>query len=673
MTRLHALIIMLGLLLAFAPAARAWENNTTHREINRKALTRFMKDFGMLLALNPKYKNAILDTQAQYGGSGSAGEMLTNSIEEWLGHGGYAADARDFQAPLKHFYDPHKQDGQYYLTDWVPDSKWGKNPEISAKQLAFATDTAVNPYSWSQAVAHYRKAMMEDAKNPRQSADDIAYAFRALGEVMHLTGDMTLPAHVRNDNHFYGDPVEGTIIRTEQVDSVCARSIPKAVNFTGLGPQEIFDATAVYTNEHFYSNDTIYNAADPAAEPDNGKGAHYASPQFSMMILNDQHNAYAMDIALQDGTTVRVNMIHTTLTKHLGDEKKPWDTTNWEIPTRYAESQAQVLIPLAVAANAALLDRFLPNMHLIMTQKPDAAKKTLVTINAELQHDTRSDAVWNEYPIQYQGNGELIVTHRTGKQERSPVSFTDGKLAKPVVVNLAIGDKVSMEVRAGGRIFTAGGEDAPAALAITPNPLTGPTGEYTFTAKAAQWTKKMQLQWNFGDGKGDKSVEGELTASHIFLRDGEYTVTAKLLDEKNHVVAEGKAVARIGAPVVDDGLLSPGQPISGKFEKTKDAKTCKLKIREQGQLSMDFTCDDAFWLLVTITDSKGAQQAYMTNYTPNHPTGIKYMIADLAVGGKQTYPRTIQLSLPAGVYTVKVQSLLDGGNYTVNSAFAAGK
>ncbi|MGH2362915.1 MAG: hypothetical protein ACRDGM_20500, partial [bacterium] len=61
-------------------------------------------------------------------------------------------------------------------------------------------------FSWLNARKAYINALI--AASPTEREKWFAETFRAIGQVMHLIADSSVPAHVRNDQHTGGDPYE---------------------------------------------------------------------------------------------------------------------------------------------------------------------------------------------------------------------------------------------------------------------------------------------------------------------------------------------------------------------------------------------------------------------------------------------------------------------------------
>jgi hypothetical protein len=131
--------------------------------------------------------------------------------------------------------------------------------------------------------AYFYQALTATTKT---SATALASTFRAVGQVMHLVEDASVPAHVRNDAHppvISGYHYE-TWARANQ-DGLDTSPLRPSLNLTGAIPDEenktyvpiykLFDSDqytgdnpgitdslsvgiAEYTNAHFFSDDTIF-------------------------------------------------------------------------------------------------------------------------------------------------------------------------------------------------------------------------------------------------------------------------------------------------------------------------------------------------------------------------------------------------------------------------------
>lgn len=154
-----------------------------------------------------------------------AGKKLTNQEINWLQQG-----AIDEDYPLRwmnHFYDPIHNRGFKGAYDTA--KQWAKNPQNQS-------DFSLGDQSWQRAMYEYQQG------NKKQ-------AFIALGHVLHLLEDMTVPAHTRDDAHVGGDPYESWVKENFKLVS------SQPIYFSNLNQH--FDYLANYSNRYFYSEDTI--------------------------------------------------------------------------------------------------------------------------------------------------------------------------------------------------------------------------------------------------------------------------------------------------------------------------------------------------------------------------------------------------------------------------------
>lgn len=172
------------------------------------------------------YQTQIAETQS---GAGALTDhrLLTSEEINWLTRG-----AIDEDYPFRwmnHFYDPIHNKG--FKSSYDTAKGWAKNP---ANQASFS----LGDHSWQRAIYEYQQGNKKEA-------------FLALGHILHLLEDMTVPAHTRDDAHPEGDPYENWA--RDNFKTVSASPI----YFNNLN--EYFDYLANYSNNNFYSQDTIWS------------------------------------------------------------------------------------------------------------------------------------------------------------------------------------------------------------------------------------------------------------------------------------------------------------------------------------------------------------------------------------------------------------------------------
>lgn len=168
------------------------------------------------------------------------GDKITTEQKELIITGAMEEDTPPERA-LNHFYDPVRNigiNGYRTAKDWaLVDSEW-------------------NQYSWNEVIRYYAEG------NERE-------AFLGLGHILHLLEDMGVPDHTRNDQHlpFLSEEQGGHSPYEDWAAINKNRSTLRglAERYVGLGYfakmltdlGAYFDFLAKYSNENFFSRDTI--------------------------------------------------------------------------------------------------------------------------------------------------------------------------------------------------------------------------------------------------------------------------------------------------------------------------------------------------------------------------------------------------------------------------------
>ncbi|PKN43139.1 MAG: hypothetical protein CVU60_01920 [Deltaproteobacteria bacterium HGW-Deltaproteobacteria-18] len=487
------------LFLASAHDGFAW-NQGTHRQINYEAVNVFYRQMEgkkkyLLGPLPDEFRKepyrgiAVTSSGLDVGHYGIAEGSFT--MPQWITVGGDWADEPHLYASVRHFYDPLGL-VKPYLTDqfWAHGVLY-EAPGIDAK--TWGLEHPDNPFSFRQGLTYYKLAMEVDetvplppmlapdhfklnlnlapADHAEQRRVYLAMAYRALGEAMHMMGDMTQPAHVRNDSHPLDEPIE-TRIFSEHVRAAAAdpfldprlQPILASAGGTLQDPEGLVREVASFTNRHFYSEDTIHDKASKII-PNNYDAllAHaYPSPQFSDLhesatlvqgyLIKRRVKRYEGQGGAFDWT--RVPMAQERLSFHWFDpDQSIWNdplesaasfagaTGRYHIPNAYAPNQAKVLLPIAIHANADLMDMFFPTMELTSAfaekgvEKGEAPgggeySRYVVEVETDMTHHQGQDVAWKAYnlAIEYTGPATLVIA-RDGKpvKERA-LHFRKGRL-----------------------------------------------------------------------------------------------------------------------------------------------------------------------------------------------------------------------------------------------------
>src|SRR3989344_1522024 len=179
---------------------------------------------------------------------------LTEQEKLWLVQGSVEEDIGE--RPIFHFYDPVNNRGIAHFSS----KEWALKSSVQANyynsQLtgfaAISGGDSVNDFSYGRALDDY-------AKGDRQRA------FVAFGHTLHLFEDAGVPDHTRGDPHppvlDWGSPYEHEMAKWSPTNFQIARKLfltrEKPVVLGNM--LDYFDRTANYSNNNFFSKDTISN------------------------------------------------------------------------------------------------------------------------------------------------------------------------------------------------------------------------------------------------------------------------------------------------------------------------------------------------------------------------------------------------------------------------------
>ncbi len=251
---------------------------------------------------------------------------------KWISEGGWMEDEPWGPASICHFYDPLGLDnGKKYLTDCSGILE--SHPVLNALKvynsrdaLTWAKSDPDHQYNWKNGKNFIIEALKEKDADKRKRL--MAQAYRCLGQVMHLVCDMGCTPHVRNDSHppnfflpvglIYDHIVYWKVIGDpDPYEDLCKKidvySIwqlkPPNKNFvddiSSLEKfEDIFDKMARFTNERFFSGQTIVtDRYKPAPTIVNLLPDFYPSPFLTEAEYNKSDYTYYMNY---DGVTVKM-------------------------------------------------------------------------------------------------------------------------------------------------------------------------------------------------------------------------------------------------------------------------------------------------------------------------------------------------------------------------------
>lgn len=303
-------IIILCMLICLVSTnkAMAYNGPVTHTRISRKAIE--ISDLEEYLRENLGIKTSQKFTDSDNG--------QTRTGKEWIEYGSAAEDEYDSAGirPLRHFHNPINNRGLYdpvARPTWYSSIEWG-------------TTRNENIWNWNRAREYYYLALTSPTTEERSNY--YAKMFRALGQVMHLIEDASVPHHVRNDQH-----LESTLPWVDHYEEWVRDNIDPmqfnvgAFDFSGISnftvnnfwDQELYTGVeyanymqfpenagiAEFTNYHFLSEDTLFLDED---DPD---AARHYFPHPNIENTDFDPAAFpSMLVEARPGITDRIHVIN---------------------------------------------------------------------------------------------------------------------------------------------------------------------------------------------------------------------------------------------------------------------------------------------------------------------------------------------------------------------------
>lgn len=448
----------------------AYGNKDMHPYINDAITDAFIKK----MPADPDLKNYFIQPNATVKGTGvtvpgqyyiTEGDM-NNTFKEWLRHGGYSADEPEALMAIRHFYDPKGLDGgRRYLTDFPPLLGLA-NPEVDILSWALEYNGEVvngtqglhylfQYNSWEDGKRSFVEAMQET--DPVKQDKLMAHAWRCLGESLHALADMACPVHVRNDGHPPGDadPFENAIQGIGYLPTSPQNLWDQALINKMLGRdsiRQIFHDMALYTNENFFTNQTVYGSGvgpiKPVLRPGNPYPLPYARESGGgWEYVADEFTYY------KDFGTTRIKMCKDRY--YFANAL----TTNYRTAAAYvdfdvAKSQSTVLLSNLIGIGPEVIKRFLPVMKVtiddVSTIDNHVYGSVDITRNPEYSwifSYNSNVTIWN-----YTKNKTATAKATNGKFETTALSFSEGDEIQ-AYITLGGFQVYSDKVKAGGSLY----------------------------------------------------------------------------------------------------------------------------------------------------------------------------------------------------------------------------
>ena len=169
--------------------AEAYDNNFVHQIINGNAAQQSIK-----------FQNTIKN----YGFKNIYDVVNKKEIWQWFYDGAKLEDETVCRS-RNHFHDPLKSWDKAGFNNLAINtlcaSPLFKDRFWVDSSIIWSQKKSDNLYSWVKAREYYYKALTIQSKEAREA--NLAQSFRAVGQVMHLLADASVPEHVRNDLHVF--------------------------------------------------------------------------------------------------------------------------------------------------------------------------------------------------------------------------------------------------------------------------------------------------------------------------------------------------------------------------------------------------------------------------------------------------------------------------------------
>ncbi|MFH1192759.1 MAG: lamin tail domain-containing protein, partial [Candidatus Jorgensenbacteria bacterium] len=214
--------------------------------------------------------DVVFDFYNQHSNSNKIPEELKNYLID--------GSRREDTTPryLNHFYDPVYDRGftKPVLGTWEKSKDWAddsanqnnlkyKVPATIASVLSAFEKGKVSGIS-SESDFTWRQAIRQWANGEKEKA------MFSLGHAIHLIEDMAVPEHTRNDAHGGGSPYENWVgqFNLESPDTTLRGRLVNKASLFSDNLDSIFDKLATYSNNNFYSRDTISSVEYKSINPD---------------------------------------------------------------------------------------------------------------------------------------------------------------------------------------------------------------------------------------------------------------------------------------------------------------------------------------------------------------------------------------------------------------------
>jgi hypothetical protein len=289
----------------------------------------------------------------------SGSDIESNYANGILLYGSVAEDNESFllKRYIYHFYDPISGKGLEGIADSAP--VWGYNHAIP-----------FNEFSWVEA----RKALYDGftAETLEIRKENFYKTIRSLGQIVHLIEDMAQPSHTRNDPHasHYESETGAKIYNPSHLEDWAHNNPAEffAIVNTAAAAKSVFsfddafESMALFSNENFFSDDTIFKNYDyPSKDQTNYSPEDFINWGIGNIgqVLAEDGEIYDVPyIVMEDGPYTGYKLAQVGYFGKPLVQFTEFLPLALQIDDEVARENAQILIPWAVEYSAGLLDYF---------------------------------------------------------------------------------------------------------------------------------------------------------------------------------------------------------------------------------------------------------------------------------------------------------------------------
>jgi hypothetical protein len=459
MKRIALLFCTALTLVTGAPSVYAYLNKFAHPKINeviieelKKRLPAYSQSYNAFKKFEKYHFGMVIGSLRGTAVLTGGNEYITEgpdskTPEEWVKHGGYSADEPEWFAALRHFYDPLQNNGHLYLTDlsYIPNFV---NPSTDAVQWAF---TGVDPSSggnkWTWDVGKESMKAALEISDSTVSDEYMAAAMRCLGEVLHNTGDMGLPAHVRNDAHggYWvaggADPYESSYKPEWTATYGAEKADPALASFFRSATQaiDINDYLSKFTNKYFFSHETISGEGVKHYTAINGY-PDYPSPKLENFTYRPESFGYFT--TFPSGREVEMCMDQSLFLGYISSNFRAQP----RVDLKCIQSQATELIPDIVEAGINVVRLFIPQLAVsievdgatgdftgTVTHTPDAEYTSTINYGGYVRVWVNANLMEAKFPATTGSFSGHLDGLKDKDAVKAVISFADIAVNSPVV------------------------------------------------------------------------------------------------------------------------------------------------------------------------------------------------------------------------------------------------